>query len=149
MIPAVIDRFVEEYEFLDNFYIDAPFIDYDGKEWPTTEHYFQAFKSLDDREREKIRMVCHPGVAKSMGRAVKLREDWETVKIDVMREALTYKFSQWNNLKYGLKKTDDAILIEGNYHHDNIWGDCYCKRCKNINGRNLLGKLLMEIREDL
>lgn len=52
-------------------------------------------------------------------------------------------------LKKKLLETGDAELIEGNYWHDNTWGQCYCPRCKNKIGENHLGKLLMKIRESL
>ena len=46
-----------------------------------------------------------------------------------------------------LLSTKDRELIEGNFWHDNFWGDCSCKKCQDIEGGNRLGKLLMEIRE--
>ena len=40
----------------------------DGKTWPTSEHYFQAQKFLDEKYREEIRRVSSPMVAARMGR---------------------------------------------------------------------------------
>lgn len=37
-------------------------------------------------------------------------------------------------------------IVEGNYWHDNYWGNCTCDKCKNIEGQNKLGKILMKIR---
>jgi len=66
-----------------------------------------------------------------------------------MRSAVKAKFKQNSELLKLLIATKPHDLIEGNYWHDNIWGDCLCSRCKNIKGQNLLGKILMEVREEL
>jgi len=48
-----------------------------------------------------------------------------------------------------LLATLDAELIEGNAWHDNFWGDCFCEKCRDIEGLNVLGNILMRIREEL
>jgi predicted NAD-dependent protein-ADP-ribosyltransferase YbiA (DUF1768 family) len=48
-----------------------------------------------------------------------------------------------------LLDTGDEELVEGTTWHDNIWGNCSCPKCKNIPGQNRLGKLLMQIREEI
>ena len=45
--------------------------------------------------------------------------------------------------------TSTKELVEGNYWHDNVWGDCSCEKCKNIKGQNLLGKQLMQVRQEI
>ena len=72
-----------------------------------------------------------------------LREDWETVKIDVMRDVLKSKFSLNSELREKLIATGDVELIEGNHWNDRFWGVCRGK------GQNHLGKLLMELRKIL
>lgn len=42
----------------------------DGKTWPTSEHYFQAQKFLDEKYREEIRRVSSPMVAHAWGAIV-------------------------------------------------------------------------------
>ena len=87
-----------------------------------------------------------PAEAKKEGKKINLRSDWETVKVDIMREIIRIKFSGNADLRIKLLKTGDAELIEGNNWHDNFWGDCSCERCKNITGENMFGNLLMEYR---
>jgi ribA/ribD-fused uncharacterized protein len=89
-----------------------------------------------------------PGKAKRLGRAITLRTDWETVKYDIMLMGLRLKFCD-KELREKLRKTGDEMLVEGNYWHDNIWGDCSCDACKNRPGRNELGKLLMQVRNEI
>ena len=77
-----------------------------------------------------------------MGRQVKLRKDWEDIKLQVMENALRLKF-QDSTLRKKLIATGDEELIEGNPWEDRYWGVC------NGSGKNKLGKLLMKIRKDL
>lgn len=69
--------------------------------------------------------------------------------MEVMLNCIRLKFRQHPKLKKKLLGTGDAVLIEGNTWHDNIWGDCSCPKCWNIEGKNLLGRILMQVREEL
>lgn len=115
------------------------------KKWPTSEHYFQAQKFQDKSYQEKIRKANSPAIAARLGRdrKQKLRRDWESVKISVMREALEAKFTQHKELTDLLINTENAKLIE-HTSNDNYWGDG-----GNGSGKNMLGQLLMNIREKL
>ena len=139
-----IISFDGKYAFLSNFFY-APFV-YEDNIYPTNEHFFQAMKTLDPEERRKIAEAKTPGVAKRLGRRVQLREDWEEVKIDIMRLGLSLKFHAHMHLIEKLIETGDADLIEGNTWHDNFWGICLCPKCQG-RGQNHLGRLLMEVRE--
>lgn len=139
-----IDNFDGEFAFLSNFYESGCI--FEGINYPTVEHAFQAAKTLDKTQRMSIADAETPGKAKRMGRNVQLRPDWESVKTNVMRECLRSKFSV-PVLKIKLLSTGDAELIEGNYWHDTCWGVCNCEKCGG-KGENRLGKLLMEIREE-
>jgi ribA/ribD-fused uncharacterized protein len=83
-------------------------------------------------------------VAARMGRSRKhpLRSDWETVKDDIMREALRAKFTQHQVLRSLLLETSDAELIE-HTTNDSYWADG-----GDGTGKNRLGQLLMELREE-
>ncbi len=117
----------------------------DGKMWPTTEHYFQAQKFTDIHYQEKIRKEKSPMIAARLGRdrKQKLRKDWESVKNNVMKKALTAKFTQHEDLKILLLSTDETKLIE-HTENDAYWGDG-----GDGHGKNWLGLLLMQIRFDL
>ena len=141
----MIDFFDGEYDFLSNFY-NASCI-FEEKLYPTVEHAFQAAKSLDHAERDWIAAAGSPGLAKRLGRRINLRPDWEKVKFDVMEECLRSKCAD-PALKQKLLATGDEELVEGNYWHDNTWGDCSCEKCKDIIGRNMLGNILMKLRTE-
>lgn len=142
----MILEFEGKYDFLSNFYPSPIF--YDGITYPTNEHFFQAMKTLDQEEREKIAAADTPGKAKRLGRNVQLRADWEQIKVDVMRTGLMLKFTD-ANLAQKLIDTGDEELIEGNWWCDQFWGSCNCSKHIRTPGRNVLGMLLMELRKEL
>lgn len=136
----IIDNFNKEFEFLSNFYPSE--IKIEGITFPTVEHAFQALKSLDITERVLIAAEPTPGRAKRAGRRVKLRPDWEEVKVNYMYECVKRKF-EIPELKRKLLATGDAYLIEGNTWNDTFWGVC------NGEGANMLGLTLMKVRSEL
>jgi len=143
----MISEFKNKYFFLSNFYRCSIIID--EKQWPTIEHIFQAAKTTDLDKREYIRNLKFPKEAKQYSKKIDLRSDWEKVKYDIMYGAVYFKFNQNKDLASKLISTNDQYLIEGNYRHDNIWGNCYCDKCKNSKGQNLLGEILMKVRKDI
>jgi hypothetical protein len=141
-----IDRFGGIYSFLSNFYLID--ILYEGKRYPSVENAYQSAKSFDENYKYRL-SICTSGASKRLGKQVELRKDWEDVKVGIMYELLKQKF-QNEKLKEQLLETKTSELIEGNNWHDNLWGDCQCeKKCKNIKGRNILGILLMKVRDEI
>jgi ribA/ribD-fused uncharacterized protein len=132
-----INSFRGENYYLSNFF-ETP-VTYDGLTYRNNEAAFQAQKTLDRKERESF---CHmnPSEAKKTGRHVKLRKDWEQVKVDIMREIVQAKFEQHPELASKLIATGDCYLEEGNTWGDRTWGTV------NGQGTNYLGHILMEVR---
>jgi len=119
-----------------------------GVEYPTAEHAFQACKTMDGDIRKQIAVMETPGEAKKAGQRCKLLDDWDDARLVVMYDVLRKKFTN-RRLAGMLKATGNAELIEGNYWHDNFWGNCACWECSGIDGENMLGELLMLIRNEL
>lgn len=142
-----ITSFSGEYEFLSNFYPSTIVAD-DGLTYPTVEHYFQAQKTLNPREKEEIRTAATPGQAKRLGRKATMQHSWEMIRVPTMYSGLQRKFRN-PKLLQKLLSTGNSLLVEGNQWHDNTWGNCTCAKCENIEGENLLGKMLMSIRKEL
>jgi len=155
--PTRIDFFDgTAHDFLSNFHAAEP-IEYDGRLWPTTEHAFQAMKTLDFNYRRKISLTKGPGAAKGLGQraafvkhGVELRPDWDTVKFGHMLDLLRIKFAQ-SKMRKLLLGTGDAELVEGNVWNDTCWGVEYFPR---QNGRlgvgtNHLGRQLMRVRAEI
>ena len=143
----VINDFSGEYRFLSNFYT-CPF-EYKGLTYHSSEAAFQAQKCATEEEKIKYTTVTNPVAAKRMGKKEPgFPSNWNEISYGIMKEILEAKFSN-PELKEKLKATGDAILIEGNRHHDNRWGNCTCNKCQSKEGQNWLGKILMEIRATL
>ena len=136
----MINKFFGEYRFLSNFYPCK--IVLDNIEFPSVEHAYVASKSLDENFRREVASIAKPGDVKKIGKKVKLREDWESVKLFIMEYLVRQKFSN-DPLKTKLIYTYPRELIEGNTWGDTFWGQC------NGVGQNHLGKILMKIREEL
>lgn len=108
----------------------------------TTEHAYQACKALDYETLLSFTKLEKPGQAKRLGGQIKLRPDWDQIKIDVMTEINKIKFQQ-EPYKKLLLDTGDGYLEETNTWNDTFWGVCEGK------GKNNLGHILMDIRECL
>lgn len=136
----MIDSFRGKYRFLSNFY-ESP-IKLGSLVFPTAEHAFQAMKCTTWDETKKFAEIVTPMDAKLAGQKVNLRSNWDTVKTDVMKNILWIKF-QDESLRKKLLATTPEELVEGN-----TWGDTFWGICDGV-GENHLGRLLMEVRNEL
>ncbi len=140
--PIYFFRKNQPFSELSNF---APYgFEEEGLRWPTVEHYFQAQKFRDAEYQERIRLASTPRDAKTLGqtRQVPIRGDWETEKESVMKHALRLKF-QNGELKSLLLATQNRLLVEDS-PYDRYWG-----AGRDRKGKNRLGMLLMEIRDEI
>jgi ribA/ribD-fused uncharacterized protein len=145
---AEIKGFFDEFRFLSNFHVHSNikiFIDDlagGNIVCSSIEHAFQASKTLDINERKLIATSESAATSKKLGKKATLRPDWELVKNEIMLNLLKQKFN-YPFYKELLLMTDEAYLEETNSWHDEYWGIC------NGVGQNWLGKLLMQVREQL
>lgn len=140
MEPPIL-RFTDEYRFLSNFY-PSP-IEFEGHTYPTVEHAYQAAKTINPVERLAICHARSAADAKSRGRHVRMRPDWDRVRVPVMAALLRRKFRVGTSFAAQLLATGDRELVEGNTWGDRFWGHVGGK------GRNHLGRLLMQQRSVL
>lgn len=131
----------EEYGCFSNFSNHG--FELDGKWWRTSEHYFQAQKFAESEYEEEVRLAKTPMDAAIMGRdrAKPLRRDWEEVKDNIMRKAVLQKFRSHKDILDILLSTGQEEIIEKT-SNDYYWG-----WGKDGTGKNMLGKILMEVRE--
>ena len=133
-----------EYGALSNFSFHG--FKAEGFYWKTSEHYFQAHKFVNSPYHfNRVLKAKTPSEAAIIGRdrTLPLRSDWEFVKESVMKKGLLAKFRQNNNIKKLLLSTDNKELVEKTTT-DYYWG---CG--SNKTGKNMLGKLLMTVRDQL
>ncbi|MBD3237512.1 MAG: DUF1768 domain-containing protein [Candidatus Eisenbacteria bacterium] len=132
------------YSWLSNFSRHP--ITMNGLEWPSVEHYFQAMKFPHEPARqERIRQKRNPLQAKRIAweRGAKVRPGWERLRDRVMLEAVRAKFEQHSELREALLETGSQPLVEHS-RSDAYWGDGGDGR-----GKNKLGRILMQIREEM
>jgi ribA/ribD-fused uncharacterized protein len=132
--------FFGPYRFLSNFHFVQ--VQLDGELYRTTEHAYQAAKTLDLDARRLIQRLSAPRDARIAGQKVQYRDGWEEMKWDVMYDLTCQKFSN-EKLMHDLIGTYPMYLEE-----TNTWGDTYWGVCRGV-GQNQLGKILMKVREDL
>lgn len=138
-----------EFRFLSNFHV-APFSPPAPENYAspvvyqTVEHYYQASKATNVNDFRHVMAAQHPAEAMRRGRLIKVPTGWELMKIDVMTRAVRMKFQQNKGLAEMLLATEGFELAE--YAP---WGDTFWGVGKYYVGENNLGKILMQIRDEL
>lgn len=133
-----IHRFVGDYRYLSNFYIEPDSTHIEGE--------YQAEKYAQPQMRELMRasfLALGPREAKRRGRKIPLRADWDQVKVDVMYRLVKQKFIDHYGLRRLLVATEGLELIHGNDWGDRFWGVC------RGDGENWLGRILMQARVEM
>lgn len=137
--PNVITDFSGDYDFLHNAYPALVFVD--NEAYPSVEHAFQASKTDDVDLRKQIREASDIRAVKKIGRKVVLKDNWDDIKYDVMRELIMQKFITHLDLKIKLLLT---LYCGFKTYQDTFWGvDA------NGAGENNLGVILFSVREDI
>ena len=130
----------------------------DGFEYQHVEQYMMAEKARlfhDTEMYEKILRTADPKKCKALGKKVSGFDPktWNAFKYEIVKTANRAKFDQNPELKKALLNTGDAILAEAN-PRDRIWGIAHGAEVgsrmdpSEWPGQNLLGKILMELREE-
>lgn len=124
-------------------------IDFDTSEQAYHWEKFLTYKTISIIELGEIRSKIL--AARSAHEAFKIaqyykefrRPDWEEVKFSIMKSILWAKVNQHEYVKKKLLETGDRELVENSWR-DDVWGWGPDK-----NGQNMLGKLWMEVRNEL
>ncbi len=148
-----------KYGFLSNFYT-SHFVDANNVKYTCIEQYFIANKCLlfdesNTKLYNKIMNTTLPYTIKKIGRQVANFDQslWDKEKYEIMKTGIRYKFLQNIKLKKKLMQTENKRLYEAS-KYDKIWGigmtQQEAKEIEDANfpGENLLGKALMEVREE-
>lgn len=133
-----VKSFRGAYAFLSNFY-PSP-VELDGRLFPTVENAFQAAKIIDLPSRQWF-VTLTPADAKQLGRRTPLRKDWYAVKKTIMLSLVAQKFERYIPLRNKL------CAIQGEIVERNHWGDTFWGTDMNGKGKNILGNILMTVRD--
>jgi ribA/ribD-fused uncharacterized protein len=136
----------------------SPFV-VEGIEYSCVEQFMMAEKARlfgDDEMLDAILKAKHPKEMKAYGRAVRNFENdtWDKKCYDIVKRGNIAKFSQNPQLGEYLKSTKNRILVEAS-PQDRIWGIGMSQSNPDAEnpvkwrGRNLLGFVLTEVRDEL
>ena len=116
-----------------------------GRTWMTSEHAYQAAVFDDESIIEEIfnATSAHNALKLAIKYVDKMRSSWQTEKYAVMKEICQAKLDQHSYIQETLKKSGDAELVEDS-PKDAYWG-----RGAVWTGENNLGKVWMELREEI
>lgn len=135
----------DPYGEFSNFYPITIFVDL--KKYASVEHYYQSQKFKGTIWEEKIRLEKTAWEAKKLAwsddASPFLLKEWDDIKLLVMKRALVAKFKKIDRMKNLLLSTGNAEIVEYS-KKDYFWG-----RNEDGIGYNMLGKLLMELREEI
>ena len=124
-------------------------MEFEGRVYPTAEHAYQAGKARKDEVREWILSAPTPSLVAMAAHGLytwDIVPEWSRTKFDRMRKVLKAKFSQHEDLKKLLLSTGNARLVEAGRTDNAVnrtWGEV------NGKGQNMLGVLLMEVRDEI
>ncbi|CAE6905429.1 NADAR family protein [Paraburkholderia domus] len=135
------------YGVFSNLYKRA--VIFEGVEYPTSEHAYQAGKARKDAVREWLMAAPSPSLLAMAAHGLyvwDVHPDWSKTKFERMKRVLHAKFAQHPDLQQILLLTGDARLVEVatvDNAVNRLWGEV-----KGV-GKNMLGTLLMEVRNEI
>lgn len=124
-------------------------IEFEGVVFPTSEHAYQAGKARKESVKKWILDAPSPALVAMAAHGLywwDIRPGWSKDKFNRMRDVLRAKFSQHDDLAELLLSTGSARLVESATVDNEVnrtWGEV------NGKGKNMLGVLLMEVREEI
>jgi hypothetical protein len=140
-------RFLSNIEKWKDFSNLAPYPIYiEGENWKSTEHYYQykKFEKVDLEFAIKLKNLESPKEVKKLSlQNNNFPKNWKDIKVEILKYAIFKKFERYENLQKLLISTGKEILIEANVE-DYFWGEG-----ADGSGKNMMGKILMEVRLNL
>lgn len=131
----------DPYGYMNN-YKKSPMYVY-GRWWKNVEACYQAQKTLNLAEYNKIWSAKHPNDARELGQLVTMRPNWDNLKVPIMYECVLNKFIQNRDFREKLFSTGEEDIAEDS-PIDSFWG-----LGPNGDGLNNLGKILVRVRKTL
>lgn len=141
ILPGEIGSHIGHFEFLGNNY-KLP-IEFEGIVYKNLQAAYQAQKTEDPQLRATFSQLSAHEAIKA-GKTLTLRKNWAQIKVDVMTKLLRIKFNRTGTMAANLRKTEGDQIVEFNYAGETFWGVDHIK-----GGQNNLGKLLMQIRQEI
>ncbi len=134
----------KEFYVFDNF--SAFQVMYEDYLWSTSEHayHYRKFRDTAPEVVEQIKLARSPHDALKIATENKDKrvENWDEIKRDVMKDVIRHKIDQHPYVLQKLLHTGNREIIEDSWRDDQWgWG-------KDKDGKNMLGQIWMELREE-
>lgn len=142
--PERVCFYEQDFYVLSNF--SAFSVRWERQTFPTSEHayHWEKFANYAPTVAQAIAAAPSAHEAFKLAEHEKAwrRKDWDDVKVDIMRGILRAKANQHEYVRRKLLATGNRELVENSWR-DDFWG-----WGPNRDGKNMLGKLWMEIRDE-
>lgn len=146
-----LDTEAQVFFYEQDFYVLSNFsafnLEWEGRTFPTSEHAYHWEKFYDEAGPIAFQILNAPSAHEAFKIAERNKErrrpDWDAVKVDVMRDILRAKAEQHEYVRRKLLATGDRELVEDSWR-DDFWGWGLGR-----DGKNMLGRLWMEVRAEL
>jgi ribA/ribD-fused uncharacterized protein len=122
---------------------------FEGIVYPTAEHAYQAGKARKIEVRDWILSAPTPSLVAMAAHGLytwDIVPNWSKIKFERMKGVLLAKYTQHEDLKLLLLGTGNARLVESatvDNAVNRLWGEV------NGVGKNMLGTLLMQVRDEI
>lgn len=125
-----------------------------GIEFACVEQLFHYVRLNDEQERaEYLKLTPNMGLkmkAKAFAKRGVERADWKEIAVDVMRFCLNHKYQNSAKFRKTLTDSGDKFIVEDESNRKkkpDSWGAVLDTTTGEYYGKNIMGCLLMELRE--
>ena len=126
-----------------------------GIEFACVEQMYHYIRLNNETERaEYLKLTPNMGLkmkAKGFKKRGVERDDWREIAVDVMRFCLNHKYEQSEAFRNELKRSGELYIIENESNRlkkPDSWGAILDSDANEYYGKNIMGRLLMELREN-
>jgi hypothetical protein len=135
----MITKFEGDYDYLNMFHNCS--VTFEGRTYLNAYAAYQASKCANENDKRAFTRL-NALKAKKRSRTITARDDWDKIKFDIMYKIQEAKFTQNEDLKEKLLKTK-GLIVNNTSYPDKDYG------VHNGRGKNALGAILMELRDNL
>ena len=125
-----------------------------GIEFACVEQLFHYIRLNNEAERNAyLELIPNMGLkmkAKAFEKRGVERSDWREIAVDVMRFCLNHKYQASAEFRKALADSDSKYIVEDESNRKkkpDSWGAVFDTSTNEYYGKNIMGRLLMELRE--
>ena len=125
-----------------------------GVEFACVEQLYHYIRLNDEAERaEYLKLIPNMGLkmkAKAFAKRGVERADWREIAVDVMRFCLNHKYQNSAEFRQALADSGDRYIVEDESNRKkkpDSWGAVLDTATNEYYGKNIMGRLLMELRD--